>query len=52
MFGASTPFGSSGGGFGQTPNATPAFGSPAPAAFGQAPAAGGFGGSKFFRKNK
>ena len=52
MFGASTPFGSSGGGFGQTPNATPAFGSPAPAAFGQAPAAGGFGGSKFFRENK
>jgi len=49
MFGASqTPFGSSGGGgFGQPANSTPAFGAPAPAAFGQAPAAGGFGGSSF-----
>ena len=48
MFGASqTPFGSSGGGgFGQSANATPAFGTPAPAGFGQAPAPGGFGGSK------
>eukprot|EP00536_Pseudo-nitzschia_multiseries_P003763 jgi/Psemu1/64310/estExt_Genemark1.C_590048 len=47
MFGGSqTPFGSPAGGFGQPANSTPAFGTPAPA-FGQAPAAGGFGGSKF-----
>jgi len=49
MFGASqTPFGSSGGGgFGQSANATPAFGTPAPTGFGQAPAPGGFGGNTF-----